>query len=137
MGDLDGSSGSVFISGVDVMRTNSLIAASIVALGLAFSVSVPIAAAQPAGVTDTQVASAKTAADHEAIATAYDAEATAADQKAAEHAAMAKAYRNLGQKGSAASMSSHCNRLIEEYRAAAKEYRSLAAEHREMAKTVK
>jgi hypothetical protein len=118
------------------MRTNSLVAASIVALGLAFSVSVPIAAAQPAGVTDAQVASASTAADHETIATAYDAEATAADQKAAEHAAMAKAYRSLGQKGSA-SMTSHCNRLIEEYRAAAKEYRSLAAEHREMARTVK
>jgi len=117
------------------MSTNSTIAAGIVALSLFLSVNIPFAVA--ADVTEAQVASAKTASDHEAIAASYDLEAKAADEKAAEHVAMAKTYRSLGQKGTAASMTSHCNRLIEEYRAAAKEYRSLAAEHREMARTAK
>ena len=118
------------------MRTNSIIAASIAALGLVLSVSMPVTVARAADVTESQVASARTASDHEAIAASYDADAKAADENAAEHVAMAKAYRGLDQKGGA-SMASHCNRLVEQYRAAAKEYRSLAAEHREMAKTAK
>jgi len=118
------------------MRFNSMFAASVVAVGLVLSVTTPFAIVQAADVTEAQVAAARTAADHEAIAASYDAEAKAAEGKAADHESMAKAYTGAsGMKGGRQAMVSHCDRLVTEYRAAAKEYRAMAAEHREMAKT--
>lgn len=115
------------------MRFNSMFAASIVAAGLVFSVATPVSVAQAADVTEAQIAAARTPADHEAIAAKYDAEAKAADEMAANHESMAKAYKAAGAKGTQ-SMVSHCNRLVTQYRAAATEYRALATEHRAMAK---
>jgi hypothetical protein len=113
------------------MRVNSMFAASILAVGLVLSVSTSMATAQAAEVTEGQIAAARTAADHEVIAAAYDAEA-----KAAEHKSMASAYRGAtGIKSSREALISHCNRLATDDRAAAKEYRSLATAHRAMAKT--
>jgi len=121
------------------MRFNSIFAASIVAAGLVFSVATPVSIAQAAGVTEAQIAAARTAADHEAIAASYDAEAKAAEETAARHESMAKTYKSAGamgtKGGSRQAMISHCNRLVTQYRAAAQEYRSLATEHRAMAKT--
>ena len=82
-----------------------------------------------------QIAAAKTPADHEAIAKSYDAEAEAADDKATAHESMARTYRLGGApKGSHASMASHCDRLVKQYREVAEENRQLAAEHRQMGK---
>jgi aspartate/methionine/tyrosine aminotransferase len=86
------------------MRFNSMFAASIVAAGLVFSVATPVSIAQ------------------------------AADEMAASHESMAKAYTAAGAKGGTQSMVSHCGRLVSQYRAAAREYRSLATEHRALAK---
>ncbi len=116
------------------MRFNSMFAAGIVAAGLVFSVTAPVSIAQAADVTEAQIAAARTPADHEAIAAAYDAEAKAADEMAVNHESMAKAYKSAGAKGGAQSMASHCGRLVTQYRAAAREYRALATEHRAMAK---
>ena len=119
------------------MRFNSIFAASLVAAGLVFSVATPVSIAQAADVTEAQIAAARTPADHEAIAAKSDAEAKAADEMAANHESMAKAYKAAGAKGTQ-SMASHCNRLVAQYRDAATEYRALATEHRAMAKpTVK
>jgi hypothetical protein len=114
------------------MRFNSILAASIVAAGLAFSVAAPVSIAQASDVTEAQIAAARTPADHEAIAAKYDAEAKAADEMAASHESMAKAYKAGNVKGGQ-SMAGHCNLLVTRYHDAAKEYRALATEHRAMA----
>lgn len=85
-------------------------------------------------VSATQIEAAKTAADHEAIAQAYEAEATAASDKVVQHEAMAQTYGAGGApKGNRASMVGHCERLATQYKAIAEENRQLAAAHRGMA----
>lgn len=94
-------------------------------------------AAGDAAVTPAQIEAAKTAADHEAIAAAYDKEAASLEAMAKDHEAMAKSYGTsaAGTKGAnAAAMAAHCNKLVTDYKAAAKENRDLAAAHRQMAK---
>jgi uncharacterized low-complexity protein len=110
---------------------NHLFAAMAAALTL--FLAVPGSAA--ADVTEAQIAAAKTPADHEAIAKAYDAEAAAAEAKANAHEGMARTYRAGGgtPKASSTAMGGHCDRLMKSYSAAAVEYRALAAEHRKLA----
>lgn len=94
-------------------------------------------AANEMPVSATQIEAAKTPADHEAIATAYDKEAARLESMAKDHVAMARSYRAaaVGTKGSApAAMAAHCNKLMTQYEAAAQENRALAAAHRQMAK---
>jgi hypothetical protein len=86
-------------------------------------------------VSAAQIEAAKTPADHEAIAAAYDREAARFDELAAKHVSMAKAYRtaaatNKGMR--AAPMKMHCDKLVETYKTAAEENRQMAAEHRKM-----
>ena len=116
------------------MRFNSMLAASIVAAGLVFAVTAPVSIAHAAEVTEAQIAAARTPGDHEAIAARYDAEAKAADQAAANHESMSRAYKAAGAKGGTQPMVMHCNRLATQYRAAAQEYRALATEHRALAR---
>ncbi len=87
-------------------------------------------------VTAAQIASAKTPAEHEAIAKQYDAEAVAAEAQAKEHESMVQSYEVAahGPKNQMArSMVGHCKNLVKDYKAAAASYRALAAEHRKMA----
>lgn len=94
-------------------------------------------AADAAVVTPAQIESAKTPADHEAIAAAYDKEAAQLESMAKKHETMVGTYRAMatGSKGAdSAAMASHCGKLVTEYKAAAQENRSLAAAHRQMAK---
>jgi hypothetical protein len=115
-----------------VMNTRNHLFAAI-ATALTLLLAVPGAAT--ADVTGAQIAAAKTPADHEAIAKAYDADAASAEAKAREHEAMAKTYRSAGgQKAYTNSMVRHCERLVKDYKEAATDYRALAAEHRGMAK---
>ena len=84
------------------------------------------------------ISSAKTPADHEAIAAYYDGEAKEAQQKADEHRKMGEAYKKGG--GALAGKThfhEHCEALVRSYTAEAKEYESLAAAHRQMAKKSK
>ena len=73
------------------LQSNSLAALAAV---LALCLATPLPAA--AEVTEAQIAAARTPADHEAIATAYEADAATADAKAKEHEAMARTYRSTG-----------------------------------------
>lgn len=87
-------------------------------------------------VTAAQLEAARTPADHEAIARAYDEEAASLERKAEAHAGMAKIYRGGGApKAHSPSMISHCERLVAQYRGAAREARALASEHRAAAGT--
>ena len=110
---------------------NHLLAAMATALTLFLAVP----GSATADVTEAQIAAAKTPADHEAIAKAYDAEAAAAEGKAKAHEGMARTYRAGGgtPKASPTAMVGHCDRLMKSYSAAAVEYRALAAEHRKLA----
>ena len=91
-------------------------------------------AAEPV-VTPAQISAATTAADHEAIATAYDKEATTLEAKATQHEQMAKAYSSAESKKGmdSASMHAHCAKLARQYSEAASENRELAKQHRAMA----
>jgi hypothetical protein len=88
-----------------------------------------------AGVPDpATVAAAKTPADHEAIAKAYDEEAASLDKLAAMHKNLGETYGQPGGKPWQPAMSKHCDSVATELAAAAKNERALAAEHRKMAK---
>jgi hypothetical protein len=91
------------------------------------------------------IENAKTAADHEAIAAYYDAEAKAARATVERHRAMAAAYARPPKapagKGERSSlyrmMPRHCDDLIKDYEAAAHEYEAMAAAHRKAANEIK
>jgi hypothetical protein len=82
-----------------------------------------------------QVAAAKTAADHEAIADEYAKEAKAAEARAAEHDKMAASYKGLGKIGQV--HETHCAAIAKRERENAKELNDLADAHRAQAKTAK
>lgn len=84
---------------------------------------------------DKAIATAKTAADHEAIAAYFDKEAAEAQAKVESHSKMGEDYKKLG--GAAIEklhIEQHCERLTKSYARAADEAKALAAAHREMAK---
>ena len=110
-------------------RMKSALTAATLAAGLSFG-----AYAGDVGVTPEQIAAAKTPAEHEAIAAAFDQEAAQLEAKAKEHERMALAYTSAGSKKGAqgAAMRAHCTKLVEQYSAAAKENRELAKAHRAM-----
>ncbi len=84
---------------------------------------------------DKAIATAKTAADHEAIAAYFDKEAAEAQTKADNHAKMEDAYKNLGTAlVEKQHLDQHCNKLSAGYAQAAKENKALAKAHRDMAK---
>lgn len=109
-------------------RTNLFAAVTLAAASLlAFDVSAatpPVGALNPVTVT-----AAKTKADHDAIAAAYESEAVAAEQKAQMHVEMAAKYRDFGTKPPWNAMASHCTQLKKQYLETAKLNRELAAEH--------
>ena len=80
-----------------------------------------------------QIAAAKTAADHEAIARAYEQEAADLESKAALHQSMKDAYR-FPSRPAGVKQSIHCVAIVKDLQAAAKESRALAAAHRQWAK---
>jgi hypothetical protein len=80
------------------------------------------------------VGAAKTSADHEAIAKAYEAEALGFEKKAEMHKNLAQTYGAPGGKPWQASQAKHCDSVAASLKTAAQEDRALAAEHRNMAK---
>jgi hypothetical protein len=79
------------------------------------------------------IAAAKSPADHEAIAKAYEEEATSLEKLAAMHKNLGETYGQPGGKPWQAAQSKHCASVAAELAAAAKNERALAAEHRKMA----
>jgi hypothetical protein len=113
------------------LPTKSL-SAGVVALGLTFT-ALSANAAPPDPAT---VAAAKTAADHEAIAKAYEEEAGSFEKMAALHKNLGDTYRSqAGGKAWHAAQAKHCGSVATDLEAAAKSERALAAEHHELAKS--
>jgi len=83
------------------------------------------------------ISAAKTPADHEAIAQAYDEEAASLEKLAARHKDLGETYGQPGGKPWQPAMSKHCSSVATDLAAAAKNERALAAEHRKMAKGAK
>jgi hypothetical protein len=87
---------------------------------------------------EQEIANAKTAADHEKIASFYDGEAKSAESKADEHDRMAASYKKAGGGVIVKlHLDQHCADISKRYREVAKDARNLAAAHREMAKDAK
>ena len=105
--------------------------AAVTAAGiLAFGVSTTVSAAGTAALEPAQIAAAKTASDHEAIAKAYDDEAAELDAKVKMHEQLTDSYKSNGKMVGPAR---HCDALVKDFKAAAQESRSLAAEHHKLA----
>jgi hypothetical protein len=87
------------------------------------------------------IENAKTAADHEAIAAHYEAQAKAARTEAERHRSMGAIYKKhsahtAGKATRTAldkTMPPHCDELATSYEAAAKQYDAMAAAEREAA----
>ena len=123
------------------MMTHGRIAKLSLALLLALGVALPTAQALAAEDITQKVQTAKTAADHEAIASYYDAQAADALQKAAMHQKMGESYKGAATssgKGSGVSaMPQHCEALTKTYNAEAEHYKAMAQTERELAKSAK
>ena len=88
---------------------------------------------------DKMIASAKTAADHQAIADYYKQQAKEAQDQADKHKKMAQDYgmASIGTQATKTHFHQHCEGLVRSYESAAKEYNDLAKMHEEMAKAAK
>src|SRR4030095_15067836 len=98
-----------------------------------------VIAAEPAAM-DPLISGAKTAADHDALASRYDQQAEGAAAKAREHRSMGQAYKSyLGGKGGtgASAMPQHCESLAKSFDEQARMYASMAAAQRALAKMAK
>jgi hypothetical protein len=84
-----------------------------------------------------KIESAKTKADHEALAAFYEQEAKSLQAKAEEHKEMGKAYSKFGHLKEKQHLVTHCDRLVEKYNGAANESLALAKLHRELAAKAK
>lgn len=82
------------------------------------------------------VGAAKTSAEHEAIAKAYEAEALGFEKTAGMHKNLAETYGAPGGKPWQAAQAKHCDSVSASLKTAAAEDRALAAEHRKIAKEV-
>ena len=117
-------------------RMATLGAAALLALGMAMPPAT--AAAEPDIVQ--QLKSAKTAADHEAIAKHYEAQAAEAKKNAELHREMASTYTSGGTsigKGTTTNFPQHCQNLVKAYDDEASHYTAMAQAHREIAKSAK
>ncbi|MBI2799810.1 MAG: hypothetical protein HYX63_05900 [Gammaproteobacteria bacterium] len=76
-----------------------------------------------------------TAADHDRVANRYESEATELKSKISEHRGMSAMYSGMGKSSSG--FTSHCDRLIQAYEAAAGESSALADLHHKMAAKLK
>lgn len=110
-------------------RSVGMLSVGIAVVGLLGGI--PAMADVPDSVTIT---AAKTRADHEAIAKAYEAEAASLEKMAAMHKNLGETYSGqAGGKSWHTAQAKHCKGVASDLTAAAKEERALAAEHRKLA----
>jgi len=82
-----------------------------------------------------RIESARTRGDHEALATHYMQQASAARDVAAEHRKMVKSYQaNRWDPRVAGLMPDHCNAIVRSQEGIAAEYEGMAEGHYELAK---
>ena len=113
------------------MKTRTaLLSAAVMATGLmAGAANVRAADLDPA-----TIAAAKTPAQHEAIAKAFEDEAAKLEREADKHKDVSQTYAQPGGKPWMKGQVKHCDAVVKDLKAAASEDRALAAEHHKMAK---
>ena len=102
--------------------------AALAALALSFG-AVSANAAVPSA---AEIAAAKTPAQHEAIAKAYEAEAKSLEKLAARHESLAQTYGAPAGKPWEAAQAKHCAEVARDLKAAAREEKALAVAHRKL-----
>ena len=110
-------------------------------LALAAGLAIPAhraVAAQDVDI-DKMISTAKTAADHQAIADYYKQQAKEAQEQADVHKKMAQTYgmASIGMQATKTHFHRHCEALVRSYESAAKENNDLAKMHEDMAKAAK
>jgi FKBP-type peptidyl-prolyl cis-trans isomerase (trigger factor) len=122
-----------FEGGITMTRGSVWLAGMLIAI--AALVAIPRSAARAADEDDQDieqmVASAKTSADHEAIAKYFDREAKHDHKLAVKYKKIAASYKSLPRM---AEMEQHCSSLADFYKNAAQEASLIAARHEAMAK---
>ena len=108
-------------------------AAVLLLAGIALSGCAAIATA-PSPALQQRIETARTRADHEALAKYYADQAAAARGKVAEHRQMATGYQGMvgGGRGGG-SMPAHCNAIASSFEGIAAQFDGMAAGHRQMA----
>jgi hypothetical protein len=123
--------------GKTTMKRLSLFLATMLLLLAAATLPTTRAVAQPAAVTDDNldqaITSAKSPADHEAIAAYYDQEAAETKKKADLHRRTAESYRKMNI-AKPVGMANMCDGVAAMWDKLAADYSKLAKDHREMAK---
>ena len=114
------------------MRSSILLLSAVVAAAAGLF-GMPGAIAAPT-LDPVAIKAAKTPADHEAIARAYQEEATNLEKEAAWHKELAESYAAPGGEAWMAGQVKHCDAVVSDLKAAAREDRRLAAAHLKMAK---
>ena len=91
-------------------------------------------ATSPSPAVQQQIETARSRADHEALAKHYSGEAAAARAKVAEHRQMAAGYQGMigGGRGGGG-MAAHCNAIASSFEGIAAQLDAMAAGHRQMA----
>ena len=113
------------------------------ALLLAAGLGLPTVHTQAAEDMDilNKVQTAKTVADHQAIASYYDARAAEAKKNADLHQKMADTYQaggtSIGKGSGPVAMPQHCMSLAKMFDDEATHYKAMADTHRELAKSAK
>ncbi len=119
-----------------MQKVSAVLAIAVLFLGVALLAPSNRLTAEEHMDMEKMISTAKTAADHEAIAAQYDREAAAARAEAAGHRRMAESYKKVGGAVIAKlHLDAHCEKLAKSYDEAAMEYDALAKAEREMAKT--
>ena len=93
-----------------------------------------LSAGQEPALPVQKIETAKTRADHEALAAFYVQEANTAQAKAEEHKQMAEHYKKgIGYGNAKTTLIQHCDYIAHKYQETAKENQALAKLHRELA----
>jgi hypothetical protein len=102
------------------------------ALAVLVAFSAPAVSVFAAEDLSAKITAAKSAADHEALAAAYDKQAAEAEATASAHEKMAASYKGLGKTGLV--HESHCAGIAKRERENAKDLKALADAERAAAK---
>jgi len=118
------------------MKALTTITLAVALLTLSMFGHLPVSSAEEGTDIEQLITTAKTPADHEAIAAYYDKEAKEAHEKHAKHQKMEEFYKKnaaLNKSGFGA----HCDIIAANFDKTAKEYEALAKLHRDMATSAK
>ncbi len=119
------------------LNSSRRLAAALLFAGVALAGCADLGTSTPRAI-EQQVESARTPADHQALAAYYTKESVAARAQANEHLKLGKTYKTatLGGRG-AGSLPAHCNAIAADFDGIATRFEAMAAEHRQMAAQAK